>query len=86
MLCVSNEPGFWIGKASLRQWRQLALEQLEEEEEETKHSDCKTNGENSTGAKGNVDTDEVILNLNLRISCSKLARSNLSNLCINFKI
>lgn len=52
---VSNEQGFWIGKASLRQWRQLALEQLEEEEEETKHSDCKTNGENSTGAKGNVD-------------------------------
>lgn len=53
--CFSNEQGFWIGKASLRQWRQLALEQLEEEEEETKHSDCKTNGENSTGAKGNVD-------------------------------
>lgn len=50
--CVSNEQGFWIGKASLRQWRQLALEQLEEEEEEMKHSDCKTNGENSTGAKG----------------------------------
>lgn len=52
--CVSNEQGFWIGKASLRQWRQLALEQLEEDEEETKHSDCKTNGENSTGVKGNV--------------------------------
>lgn len=51
----SNEQGFWIGKASLRQWRQLALEQLEEEEEETKHNDCKTNGENSTGAKGTVD-------------------------------
>lgn len=50
--CFSNEEGFWIGKASLRQWRQLALEQLEEEEEESKHNDCKTNGENSTGPKG----------------------------------
>lgn len=50
----SGEQGFWIGKASLRQWRQLALEQLEEEEE-TKHSDCKTNGENSTCVKGNAD-------------------------------
>lgn len=67
---VSSEQGFWIGKASLRQWRQLALEQLEEEEEETKHSDCKTNGENSTGAKGNADvhsrsTDETMFSLGL---------------------
>uniref|UniRef100_A0AAY5EJC5 Ubiquitin carboxyl-terminal hydrolase 48 n=1 Tax=Electrophorus electricus TaxID=8005 RepID=A0AAY5EJC5_ELEEL len=44
----SGDEGFWIGKASLRQWRQLALEQLEEEEEETKHTNCKTNGEKPT--------------------------------------
>uniref|UniRef100_A0A4W4HQ75 Ubiquitin carboxyl-terminal hydrolase 48 n=1 Tax=Electrophorus electricus TaxID=8005 RepID=A0A4W4HQ75_ELEEL len=50
----SGDEGFWIGKASLRQWRQLALEQLEEEEEETKHTNCKTNGEKPTctGAEG----------------------------------
>ncbi|XP_041836368.1 ubiquitin carboxyl-terminal hydrolase 48 [Melanotaenia boesemani] len=37
--------GFWVGKASLRSWRQLALEQLEEEEHETKHSNTQTNGQ-----------------------------------------
>ncbi|KAJ8367378.1 hypothetical protein AAFF_G00320470 [Aldrovandia affinis] len=41
---IRNE-GFWIGKASLRSWRQLALEQLEEDEEETKHNNKKANGE-----------------------------------------
>lgn len=50
----SDELGFWIGKASLRSWRQLALDQLEEDEEETKHSNSKINGEKSSspGAKG----------------------------------
>ncbi|KAG7229503.1 hypothetical protein INR49_031927 [Caranx melampygus] len=37
--------GYWVGKASLRSWRQLALEQLEEDEHETKHSNGQTNGE-----------------------------------------
>ncbi|CAB1354090.1 unnamed protein product [Coregonus sp. 'balchen'] len=40
-----SDEGYWAGKTSLRSWRQLALEQLEEDEEETKHSDGKTNGE-----------------------------------------
>lgn len=40
-----SDEGCWVGKASLRIWRQLALEQLEEDEEETKHSNGKTNGE-----------------------------------------
>uniref|UniRef100_A0A8C1EPE0 Ubiquitin carboxyl-terminal hydrolase 48 n=2 Tax=Cyprinus carpio TaxID=7962 RepID=A0A8C1EPE0_CYPCA len=43
----SDESGFWIGKASLRSWRQLALDQLEEDEEETKHNSSKVNGERS---------------------------------------
>uniref|UniRef100_A0A8C9U876 Ubiquitin carboxyl-terminal hydrolase 48 n=1 Tax=Scleropages formosus TaxID=113540 RepID=A0A8C9U876_SCLFO len=42
---VKSNQGFWVGKASLRSWRQLALEQLEEDEEETKHTNGKTNGE-----------------------------------------
>ncbi|XP_072239063.1 ubiquitin carboxyl-terminal hydrolase 48 isoform X2 [Leuresthes tenuis] len=37
--------GYWVGKASLRSWRQLALEQLEEDEHETKHSNSQTNGQ-----------------------------------------
>ncbi|XP_026163574.1 ubiquitin carboxyl-terminal hydrolase 48 isoform X1 [Mastacembelus armatus] len=37
--------GYWVGKASLRSWRQLALEQLEEDEHETQHSNGQTNGQ-----------------------------------------
>ncbi|XP_075869327.1 ubiquitin carboxyl-terminal hydrolase 48 isoform X1 [Nelusetta ayraudi] len=37
--------GYWVGKASLRSWRQLALDQLEEDEHETKHSNGQTNGQ-----------------------------------------
>ncbi|KAF0035487.1 hypothetical protein F2P81_013245 [Scophthalmus maximus] len=36
--------GYWVGKASLRSWRQLALEQLEEDEHGTKYSNGQTNG------------------------------------------
>uniref|UniRef100_A0A4W5QYJ2 Ubiquitin carboxyl-terminal hydrolase 48 n=1 Tax=Hucho hucho TaxID=62062 RepID=A0A4W5QYJ2_9TELE len=52
--------GYWAGKTSLRSWRQLALEQLEEDEEETKHSNGKTNGEGPeiTATKENLDRDE----------------------------
>ncbi|XP_013885848.1 ubiquitin carboxyl-terminal hydrolase 48 isoform X1 [Austrofundulus limnaeus] len=41
---VSGE-GFWVSKASLRSWRQLALDQLEEDEIETQHNNSKTNGQ-----------------------------------------
>lgn len=43
-VCLSGE-GYWVGKASLRSWRQLALEQLEEDEHETKYSNGQTNGQ-----------------------------------------
>uniref|UniRef100_A0A8C1ER77 Ubiquitin carboxyl-terminal hydrolase 48 n=1 Tax=Cyprinus carpio carpio TaxID=630221 RepID=A0A8C1ER77_CYPCA len=68
----SDESGFWIGKASLRSWRQLALDQLEEDEEETKHNNSKVNGEKSTdGVKGdNEDRDgEEMKNFNEDILC-----------------
>uniref|UniRef100_A0A8C1N5C0 Ubiquitin carboxyl-terminal hydrolase 48 n=1 Tax=Cyprinus carpio TaxID=7962 RepID=A0A8C1N5C0_CYPCA len=68
----SEESGFWIGKASLRSWRQLALDQLEEDEEETKHNNSKINGEKSTdGVKGdNEDRDgEEMKNFNEDILC-----------------
>uniref|UniRef100_A0A7N6AIF6 Ubiquitin carboxyl-terminal hydrolase 48 n=1 Tax=Anabas testudineus TaxID=64144 RepID=A0A7N6AIF6_ANATE len=41
---VLSGEGYWVGKVSLRSWRQLALEQLEEDEHETKHSNGQTNG------------------------------------------
>lgn len=57
-LCVSGD-GYWVGKASLRSWRQLALDQLEEDEHDTKHSNGQTNGQaphiNSKGEKGGCD-------------------------------
>jgi len=57
--CFSCE-GYWVGKASLRSWRQLALEQLEEDEHETKHSNSQTNGQgphtNNSKGKWNVGT------------------------------
>ncbi|XP_041639436.1 ubiquitin carboxyl-terminal hydrolase 48 isoform X2 [Cheilinus undulatus] len=40
-----SDDGYWVGKASLRSWRQLALDQLEEDEQETKHSNRQTNGQ-----------------------------------------
>ncbi|KAM4625621.1 ubiquitin carboxyl-terminal hydrolase 48 isoform 2-T3 [Polymixia lowei] len=69
--------GYWVGKASLRSWRQLALEQLEEDEQETKHSNGQTNGRgpHSTNNKeygpelpeGN---EEVMKTFNEEILCS----------------
>ncbi|XP_077116586.1 ubiquitin carboxyl-terminal hydrolase 48 isoform X1 [Ranitomeya variabilis] len=42
---MSSKEGFWIGKASLRRWRQLATEQLgHHQEDECEHGDVKMNG------------------------------------------
>ncbi|XP_061641899.1 ubiquitin carboxyl-terminal hydrolase 48 isoform X4 [Phyllopteryx taeniolatus] len=40
---VSGE-GYWVGKTSLRSWKQLALEQLEKDEHESKPSNGQSNG------------------------------------------
>uniref|UniRef100_A0AAY4D3I0 Ubiquitin carboxyl-terminal hydrolase 48 n=1 Tax=Denticeps clupeoides TaxID=299321 RepID=A0AAY4D3I0_9TELE len=45
LLKAAVEQGFWAGKTSLRCWRQLALDHLEEDEEQTKHANDKTNGD-----------------------------------------
>ncbi|KAJ8260292.1 hypothetical protein GJAV_G00179290 [Gymnothorax javanicus] len=54
---LKGDEGFWIGKASLRCWKQLALEQVEEEEE-IEHSNGKSNGEglDVSAAKGEPDS------------------------------
>lgn len=57
---LPSDRGYWVGKLSLRVWRQLALEQLEEDEEQTKHVDHKTNGDRSNvvGSNG-TDQEEL---------------------------
>lgn len=47
----SND-GFWVGKSSLRSWRQLALEQLDEQDGDADQSNGKMNG--STFNKGKM--------------------------------
>ncbi|KAG7279597.1 hypothetical protein CRUP_011690 [Coryphaenoides rupestris] len=47
---LSSEEGYWVGKSSLRSWRQLALEQLEEDEQQTMHGSGQTNGQAHTAA------------------------------------
>uniref|UniRef100_A0A673HNN5 Ubiquitin carboxyl-terminal hydrolase 48 n=1 Tax=Sinocyclocheilus rhinocerous TaxID=307959 RepID=A0A673HNN5_9TELE len=64
----SDESGFWIGKASLRSWRQLALDQLEEDEEETKPNNSKVNGERIKGDNEEGDGEEM-KNFNEDILC-----------------
>ncbi|KAM3621563.1 uncharacterized protein V6R79_012845 [Siganus canaliculatus] len=46
--------GYWVGKASLRSWRQLALDQLEEDELGTNPSNGQSNGQ---GAHSNNSKD-----------------------------
>ncbi|XP_039611700.1 ubiquitin carboxyl-terminal hydrolase 48 isoform X2 [Polypterus senegalus] len=71
----NSNQGYWIGKASLRSWRQLALEQLEEEDDELKHANGKANGESISvldvgGAGDTKDNDDENLNFNEDILCS----------------
>ncbi|XP_070615814.1 ubiquitin carboxyl-terminal hydrolase 48-like [Erythrolamprus reginae] len=40
-----SDDGFWVGKSSLRSWRQLALEQLDDSDEDTEQSNGKMNGD-----------------------------------------
>lgn len=47
-----SSDGFWVGKSSLRCWRQLALEQLDEQVGDADQSNGKMNG--NTLNKGSV--------------------------------
>lgn len=73
--------GYWVGKASLRSWRQLALEQLEEEEEhESKESNGQTNGRgphtnNKFGSDASGGTEDETKTFNEDIVCSHGALS-----------
>ncbi|XP_029948183.1 ubiquitin carboxyl-terminal hydrolase 48 [Salarias fasciatus] len=71
--CPSGQ-GFWVGKASLRSWKQLALEQLEEDEHETKQSNGQTNGQgphsHSSKESGAESTEDDMKTFNEDIVCS----------------
>uniref|UniRef100_A0A4W3H452 Ubiquitin carboxyl-terminal hydrolase 48 n=1 Tax=Callorhinchus milii TaxID=7868 RepID=A0A4W3H452_CALMI len=49
--------GYWVGKTSLRSWRQLALDQLDGKDDDSDLADGKSNGEDDemTGEKDNED-------------------------------
>uniref|UniRef100_A0A8B9MMW8 Ubiquitin carboxyl-terminal hydrolase 48 n=1 Tax=Accipiter nisus TaxID=211598 RepID=A0A8B9MMW8_9AVES len=70
-ITVKGNDGFWVGKASLRSWRQLALEQLNEQDEDTEHSNGKMNGNAQNKDESNEEKreEEEELNFNEDIVC-----------------
>ncbi|XP_028920775.1 ubiquitin carboxyl-terminal hydrolase 48 isoform X6 [Ornithorhynchus anatinus] len=68
---VKSNEGFWVGKSSLRSWRQLALEQLDEQDGEVDQSNGKMNGDalNKDESKEERKDEEEELNFNEDILC-----------------
>ena len=68
---VKGSDGFWVGKSSLRSWRQLALEQLDEQDAEADQSNGKMNGNtlNKDESKEERKEEEEELNFNEDILC-----------------
>uniref|UniRef100_A0A8C4HJQ3 Ubiquitin carboxyl-terminal hydrolase 48 n=1 Tax=Dicentrarchus labrax TaxID=13489 RepID=A0A8C4HJQ3_DICLA len=62
--------GYWVGKTSLRSWRQLALDQLEEDEHETKHSNGQTNGQGPHTNNNKEGNEDEMKTFNEDIVCS----------------
>uniref|UniRef100_A0A8C5GT95 Ubiquitin carboxyl-terminal hydrolase 48 n=1 Tax=Gouania willdenowi TaxID=441366 RepID=A0A8C5GT95_GOUWI len=67
--------GYWVGKASLRSWRQLALDQLEEDDHETKLSSSQTNGKGPHTDNKRESTEDEMKTFNEDIVCSHGALS-----------
>ncbi|NP_001120167.1 ubiquitin carboxyl-terminal hydrolase 48 [Xenopus tropicalis] len=57
-LPVESNEGFWIGKSSLRRWRQLATEQLDQQEEDLAQGDWKVNGESPKACEEGIDEEK----------------------------
>ncbi|XP_012506398.1 PREDICTED: ubiquitin carboxyl-terminal hydrolase 48 isoform X3 [Propithecus coquereli] len=68
---VKGIDGFWVGKSSLRSWRQLALEQLDEQDGDADQSNGKMNGNtlNKDESKEERKEEEEELNFNEDILC-----------------
>ncbi|PNJ27274.1 USP48 isoform 3 [Pongo abelii] len=62
--------GFWVGKSSLRSWRQLALEQLDEQDGDAEQSNGKMNGSTLNKDESKEERkEEEELNFNEDILC-----------------
>eukprot|EP00062_Callorhinchus_milii_P012741 gi/632960096/ref/XP_007896000.1/ PREDICTED: ubiquitin carboxyl-terminal hydrolase 48 isoform X3 [Callorhinchus milii] len=67
--------GYWVGKTSLRSWRQLALDQLDGKDDDSDLADGKSNGEglNNLHAKGDDEMtgekDNEDMNFNEDLVC-----------------
>ncbi|XP_074236348.1 ubiquitin carboxyl-terminal hydrolase 48 isoform X2 [Saimiri boliviensis] len=70
-VAVKGNDGFWVGKSSLRSWRQLALEQLDEQDGDAEQSNGKMNGStlNKDESKEERKEEEEELNFNEDILC-----------------
>ncbi|OWK12811.1 hypothetical protein Celaphus_00014742 [Cervus elaphus hippelaphus] len=68
---VKSNDGFWVGKSSLRSWRQLALEQLDEQDGDADQSNGRMNGNtlNKDESKEERKEEEEELNFNEDILC-----------------
>lgn len=68
---MKGSDGFWVGKSSLRSWRQLALEQLDEQDGEAEQSNGKINGSpfSKDESKEEKKEEEEELNFNEDILC-----------------
>ncbi|XP_070812409.1 ubiquitin carboxyl-terminal hydrolase 48 isoform X3 [Pituophis catenifer annectens] len=74
---VKGTDGFWVGKSSLRSWRQLALEQLDDSDEDTEQSNGKMNGDAKEREESSSEKrEEEELKFNEDIVCPH------GNLCI----
>ncbi|XP_073172774.1 ubiquitin carboxyl-terminal hydrolase 48 isoform X4 [Lepidochelys kempii] len=70
-ITVKGNDGFWVGKSSLRSWRQLALEQLNEQDEDADQSNGKMNGDAQNKDESNEEKreEEEELNFNEDLVC-----------------
>uniref|UniRef100_A0A2K5PIS3 Ubiquitin carboxyl-terminal hydrolase 48 n=1 Tax=Cebus imitator TaxID=2715852 RepID=A0A2K5PIS3_CEBIM len=70
-VAVKGNDGFWVGKSSLRSWRQLALEQLDEQDGDAEQSNGRMNGStlNKDESKEERKEEEEELNFNEDILC-----------------
>ncbi|XP_063001242.1 ubiquitin carboxyl-terminal hydrolase 48 isoform X2 [Elgaria multicarinata webbii] len=69
-VAVKGNDGFWVGKSSLRSWRQLALEQLDYPDEDGDQSNGNMNGDaKSKDESGTEKREEEELKFNEDIVC-----------------
>uniref|UniRef100_A0A4W3GMX6 Ubiquitin carboxyl-terminal hydrolase 48 n=1 Tax=Callorhinchus milii TaxID=7868 RepID=A0A4W3GMX6_CALMI len=66
LLCPT---GYWVGKTSLRSWRQLALDQLDGKDDDSDLADGKSNGEGLNNLHMTGEKDNEDMNFNEDLVC-----------------